>query len=164
VADNPYHNATHAADVTQTVHYIMYPANASEVCTFTNIDVAASYIAAAAHDVGHPGRNNNFLINSDDKLAIRYNDKSVLESYHTAALFKITLEKDKNIFESFSREDYSNIRKKIVSMILATDVSRHFSDLAKFKTKFSNTFIVQEDNDRIEFMEMMMHASDISNP
>ena len=49
-----------------------------------------SYIlAAACHDVDHPGVNNIFLIESSDKLAIRYNDVSVLENHHVATSFDI---------------------------------------------------------------------------
>ena len=46
-------------------------------------------IASVAHDIGHPGVNNTFLINSNDELAIRYNDISVLENHHASSLFKI---------------------------------------------------------------------------
>jgi cAMP-specific phosphodiesterase 4 len=47
-----------------------------------------SYIlAGACHDVDHPGVNNLFLIESRDKLAIRYNDVSVLENHHVAFSF-----------------------------------------------------------------------------
>lgn len=49
----------------------------------------ALMVASVAHDIGHPGVNNNFLINSSDELALRYNDISVLENHHASSLFKI---------------------------------------------------------------------------
>lgn len=55
------------------------------------IDEATALIAAAAHDIGHLGRSNAFLANSDHPLAILYNDITVLESHHAALTFKITL-------------------------------------------------------------------------
>ena len=46
-------------------------------------------IAGASHDVEHPGFNNIFLIESKDKIAINYNDSSVLENHHAATVFNI---------------------------------------------------------------------------
>ena len=41
---------------------------------FEPIDEVAALIAAAIHDVDHPGKSNAFLTNSGDELAILYND------------------------------------------------------------------------------------------
>lgn len=38
-------------------------------------DKVASLIAAAVHDLNHPGRTNAFLCNSNNDLAILYNDQ-----------------------------------------------------------------------------------------
>jgi hypothetical protein len=77
-------------------------------------------------------------------------------------MFRITQEKSCNIFEQFSRDDYVSMRSKIIAMVLATDISRHFSDLSKFKTKFTTGEVVVDD--KVIFLEMIMHACDISNP
>lgn len=55
------------------------------------MDEVTSLIAATAHDVDHPGKSSAFLCNSDNILAILYNDISVLESHHAAFTFKLTL-------------------------------------------------------------------------
>jgi len=44
----------------------------------------ASYVACAAHDVGHDGHNNIYHINTGSELALRYNDQSVLENHHAS--------------------------------------------------------------------------------
>ena len=49
----------------------------------------AALVAAAVHDVDHPGRSNHFLIETSDDLAVLYNDNSVLENHHLAVAFKI---------------------------------------------------------------------------
>ena len=49
----------------------------------------AAVIAALGHDVGHPGVNNRYLVNSSDYLAIRYNDISVLENMHASLTFSL---------------------------------------------------------------------------
>ena len=38
------------------------------------IDAVAALLAAAVHDIDHPGRTNTFLVNSSSPLAILYND------------------------------------------------------------------------------------------
>ena len=48
----------------------------------------AALVAAAVHDVDHPGRSNQFLIETSDNLALLYNDNSVLENHHLAVAFK----------------------------------------------------------------------------
>lgn len=55
------------------------------------LDKVAALIAAAAHDVDHPGTSSAFLCNSRHQLAILYNDLAVLESHHAALTFKLTL-------------------------------------------------------------------------
>lgn len=55
------------------------------------MDETTALIAAAAHDIDHPGKSSAFLANSDNPLAILYNDITILESHHAALTFKITL-------------------------------------------------------------------------
>lgn len=55
------------------------------------MDEAIALIAAAAHDIDHPGRSSAFLCNSRSPLAVLYNDLTVLESHHAATMFKLTL-------------------------------------------------------------------------
>lgn len=55
------------------------------------LEATAALIAAAAHDINHPGKSSAFLCNSRDPLAILYNDICVLESHHAALTFHLTL-------------------------------------------------------------------------
>ena len=56
---------------------------------FTQLEVLAALVAAVIHDVDHPGRNNQFLVVTEDPLAILYNDESVLENHHLALAFEL---------------------------------------------------------------------------
>jgi hypothetical protein len=42
-----------------------------------DLDILAALIAAAAHDFGHPGVSNSFLVGTGHSLAMTYNDISV---------------------------------------------------------------------------------------
>mmetsp|Transcript_48231 Transcript_48231/g.73421 ORF Transcript_48231/g.73421 Transcript_48231/m.73421 type:complete len:81 (+) Transcript_48231:91-333(+) len=79
-----------------------------------------------------------YLIMTRHDYSIRYNDKSVLENFHVASAYNLTKEDNLNIFNRFSRDEYFKIRDRIIAMVLATDMSSHFSDLAKLKGRLSN--------------------------
>lgn len=63
-------------------------------------DRALMVVAGLCHDIGHPGRNNALFINALDPVAILYNDKSVLENYHSCLTFKTLELPDCDIFMS----------------------------------------------------------------
>lgn len=74
----------HGCDVCQGIH--------SMICQFElallidELEMFSILIAGFAHDVGHNGYTNTFHINTSSDLAVRYNDISVLESYHSSFL------------------------------------------------------------------------------
>jgi hypothetical protein len=49
-------------------------------------------------------------------------------------------------------------------MVLATDMSKHFSDLGKFKIRVGSDNFDPSDEDKMECMNMAIHMADISNP
>lgn len=130
-SSNPYHNSTHSADVLHATAYFLSRNKIKE--TLDRIDEVAALIAAAIHDVDHPGRTNSFLCNSGNELAVLYNDTAVLESHHAALAFQLTLENDKcNIFKNLERNDYRTLRQGIIDMVLATEMTKHFEHVNKF--------------------------------
>lgn len=90
-------------------------------------------VGAACHDYDHPGLNNPYLINTRHELAIRYNDKSPLENHHVSSIFFLMKDDSLNILSNLAKEDFKKTRERLISMILSTDMSVHFSDLAKLK-------------------------------
>ncbi|XP_002050808.3 high affinity cAMP-specific and IBMX-insensitive 3',5'-cyclic phosphodiesterase 8 isoform X3 [Drosophila virilis] len=166
---NTYHNSTHAADVMQaTGAFITQLANKDMV--MDRMDEATALIAAAAHDVDHPGRSSAFLCNSNNPLAILYNDLTVLESHHAAITFKLTLGDDKiNIFKNLDKETYKSARSTIIDMILATEMTRHFEHLAKFVSVFGSEvepreLVQSEEETSILMRRMLIKVADVSNP
>ena len=133
-----YHNALHGADVCHSLFLYITNSNIEEVCQTSILDLLGLVISAAGHDLGHPGYNNNFHVNSSSELALTYNDISCLENFHTATLFKILRKEENNIFEYMEDNNYKQIRKRIVKQILATDMINHAMVLSCVKAKISD--------------------------
>ena len=130
-----------------TACYLQQLAN-RDLKIMDRLDEATALIASAAHDIDHPGRSSAFLCNSDNQLALLYNDICVLESHHAATTFRLTLSDEKiNIFKNLDRKTYQLVRSIIIDMILATEMTRHFEHLAKFVSVFGNDAETKEVSD-----------------
>jgi len=167
--DVPYHNSVHAADVTQSTHVLLN--SPALECVFTPLEVMSAIFAAAIHDVDHPGLTNQFLINTSSELALMYNDESVLENHHLAVAFKLLQNPDCDIFINLTKKQRQTLRKMVIDMVLATDMSKHMSLLADLKTmvetkKVAGSGVLLLDNytDRIQVLQNMVHCADLSNP
>ncbi|KAL6732159.1 hypothetical protein Aduo_002951 [Ancylostoma duodenale] len=164
-AGNAYHNATHAADVLQATSYFLdSPTVAAHI---SENHAIAAILAAAVHDLDHPGRGNAFLINTRQSLAVLYNDHSVLENHHVALAFQLTLQQNSNvnIFSNLSREEFTSMRHAMVEMVLATDISRHFEYLVKFnKMNVVDVPDDARDGNSLTICNMLVKCADISNP
>ena len=79
----------HVANVVQMMHMIMVHGGLLRRKVFDDLMTLACYIAAAIHDYEHGGVNNDFLIQTRDKLAVTYNDISPLENHHLAAAARL---------------------------------------------------------------------------
>ncbi|XP_059078390.1 cAMP-specific 3',5'-cyclic phosphodiesterase-like isoform X2 [Tigriopus californicus] len=165
----PYHNNVHAADVTQSINVLLNSPNLEAV--FTPLELMAAIFSAAIHDVDHPGLTNQYLINTSSELALMYNDESVLENHHLAVAFKLVQNPDFDIFVNLTKKQRQTVRKMVIDMVLATDMSKHMSLLADLKTmvetkKVAGSGVLLLDNyvDRIQVLQNMVHCADLSNP
>lgn len=124
-----YHTSLHAADVVHSLHNLM-----DTECVkvhLSPLQVFAALVAAAVHDVGHPGFTNQFLCATGNALAILYNDKSVLENHHAATAFMVAQDPACDIFAALSVADRLAVRRQMISMIMSTDMAEHNNLLAK---------------------------------
>ncbi|XP_051539782.1 cAMP-specific 3',5'-cyclic phosphodiesterase 4D isoform X8 [Myxocyprinus asiaticus] len=168
-ADVAYHNNIHAADVTQSTHVLLSTPALEAV--FTDLEILAAIFASAIHDVDHPGVSNQFLINTNSELALMYNDASVLENHHLAVGFKLLQEENCDIFQNLNKKQRQSLRKMVIDIVLATDMSKHMNLLADLKTmvetkKVTSSGVLLLDNysDRIQVLQNMVHCADLSNP
>lgn len=70
---NPYHNAVHAADVTQAMHCFLQESMILD--HLTPLEIFCALLAAVTHDLDHPGVNQPFLIATSNHLAALYKVK-----------------------------------------------------------------------------------------
>jgi len=122
----------------------------------THLEIVALLISAICHDFEHPGLNNTFLANTSDSLALRYNDKSILENHHCARhalipswflfaammmmmmhlidafrAFLLMRKPETAILTGLSEIEYRELRKIVVNCILATDMLKHVESLTR---------------------------------
>ncbi|XP_069349896.1 3',5'-cyclic-AMP phosphodiesterase 4C isoform X1 [Eulemur rufifrons] len=168
-ADVAYHNSLHAADVAQSTHVLL--ATPALEAVFTDLEILAAVFASAIHDVDHPGVSNQFLINTNSELALMYNDASVLENHHLAVGFKLLQAENCDIFRNLTKRQWQGLRKMVIDMVLATDMSKHMNLLADLKTmvetkRVTSLGVLLLDNysDRIQVLQNLVHCADLSNP
>lgn len=176
---NPYHNFLHAVDVVHAVFRYLALMQAEHL--FSMLEQFAMLVASVSHDVGHIGLNNGFLTEVQHDLAIRYNDRSPLENMHCCKLFEILAQAEVNVFASVSPEQYRDVRKSIIDVILHTDIVQHNAMVKELELLFemnSKVFAARNGEHMAEQeMEVLsnaenkklvgrlvLHAADTSNP
>ncbi|XP_074431603.1 dual specificity calcium/calmodulin-dependent 3',5'-cyclic nucleotide phosphodiesterase 1C isoform X2 [Larus michahellis] len=156
---NPYHNLMHAADVTQTVHYLLFKTGVAH--WLTELEIFAMIFAAAIHDYEHTGTTNNFHIQTRSDSAILYNDRSVLENHHVSAAYRLLQDDEEmNILSNLSKDDWREFRALVIEMVLATDMSCHFQQIKAMK----NALQQPEGIDKPKALSLLLHTADISHP
>jgi hypothetical protein len=156
-----YHTSLHGVDVCYSIYMILtlLKDEDNKIINISEFDIASLVIASLCHDIGHPGLNNKFLINSNDELSIFYNNISVLENFHCAKTFKLLENDDINIFSNYSNEEFSLMRKKMIAEILATDMASHFKVIDEYKEykKDKDKKLVQNQ------LNFFLHTADLSH-
>jgi len=142
--ESAYHNAAHAADVMMTIEWFLQ----TKFCQaqVSTLEHVMALVAGAVHDVGHPGRTNDFQAKTMAPLAVTYNDKSILENMHIAKCFE-TMQSDSalNWFallpskhaspdDSGQKKNLQQyVRRGLIDMVLATDMMKHSEHVRKIK-------------------------------
>ncbi|XP_041923508.1 calcium/calmodulin-dependent 3',5'-cyclic nucleotide phosphodiesterase 1A isoform X2 [Alosa sapidissima] len=155
---NPYHNLIHAADVTQTAHYLML--HTGVMHWLTELEILAMVFAAAIHDFEHTGTTNNFHIQTRSEVAILYNDRSVLENHHVSAAYRLMQEDEMNILVNLTKDDWRELRSLVIEMVMSTDMSCHFQQIKTMRSALQQP----EGIDKPKALSLMLHAADISHP
>jgi len=174
--ENPYHNDLHATDVLQMCHLFLNN-GLKEIAQLDDIDCLAFLISALIHDFKHPGVTNEFLEATHSELAIIYNNHAILENYHIAESFRV-IRNQCDLFKGFSSEQSAILRKRIISCVLGTDMSKHFVKINNLKNLLTTNNIdkgmnsekiIDKKTSATEFeskqfiMDICLHAADIGS-
>ncbi|XP_024146247.1 cAMP-specific 3',5'-cyclic phosphodiesterase 7B [Oryzias melastigma] len=160
-SQNPYHNAIHAADVTQAMYcYLKEPKLADQL---TPLDVFLGLVAGAAHDVDHPGVNQPFLIKTNHHLASLYQNTSVLESHHWRST--VGMLRESGLLSHLPAEITRRIEQQLGSLILATDICRQNEFLLTFREHLDNQDLdLGEPSHRHFILQIALKCADVCNP
>jgi len=139
---NPYHNRAHAASVMHAMHaFLEHGGLAAQTApSLFDKDVLgkdgdaaargslqltkmACLLAAAIHDYGHEGVNNDYLVKTRHERAILYNDAHVNENHHVAAAFDLLLRPKNNFLAHLSDKEFRCFRALVVDLVIATDMA-----------------------------------------
>lgn len=118
-----FHNFMHAVDTLQAMRWqCSQPPWDKNLQHYQHF---ALLIAAVAVDVGHPGFDNAFLVDSGDPIASCYNDMSPLENMHSSKLFEILKKDGHNVLGHIPSEEFREMRRLTIDLILHTDKYCH---------------------------------------
>ena len=150
------------------MYFIIFEQGLKDKCDLSSYEIMFTILSAAAHDIDHPGSNNVFETKNQSKLAVLYNDISVLENHHAASFFFLldNMNYNCNIFSAFSSNLKADARKMIIENILCTDMSKHFALQAEIKgiSELSESEQDFKGKNKLNLIKCMVHAVDIGNP
>ncbi|CAL8393893.1 unnamed protein product [Arctogadus glacialis] len=158
---NPYHNALHAADVTQAMYCYLKESKLAELLNPT--DVFLGLLAAAAHDVDHPGVNQPFLIKTGHHLASLYQNTSVLESHHWRST--VGMLRESGLLSHLPLSMRQDMEQQLGSLILATDISRQNEFLSTFREHLNHQSLdLHQAPHRHFILQIALKCADVCNP
>eukprot|EP00300_Choanocystis_sp_HF-7_P019305 c20297_g1_i2.p1 GENE.c20297_g1_i2~~c20297_g1_i2.p1 ORF type:complete len:633 (+),score=132.32 c20297_g1_i2:1-1899(+) len=161
---NPYHNNTHAADVTQAVHSLLL---LGMKAYFTDLEVFSMLLSAMTHDVGHDGLTNAYHVITMSERAVQHNMNSVQESHHSSLTLQLLKKDSTNILSNMPPEEATQVRRMIVDCVLATDMSAHSRYERELKLECQARGRSPDAwpiADRKILRTMLLHLADLSNP
>jgi hypothetical protein len=171
--DNSFHNWAHGVDVTYTLSYFMALIHGKEF--LTDVQMFSIKVAALAHDVGHFGVGNPYLIETGQELAVKYNDRSPLENMHCSKLFEILSDPETNLFKNLPIDVYKTARQGMIQAILHTDLIKHNEMLKEMgllyqlnsdvcDAKNVKTLLQESPQNTQMVISAMLHLADVNNP
>jgi hypothetical protein len=160
-ASRPYHNALHAACVVHAASFLLTTAGDGLLARLRPVEALALVLAAAVHDVGHPGVANGFLVASGAPVALHFSS-SVLENYHAETACRLLDLPESRLDANMGASDAVLFRQLLVSLVLATDAEQHDKQLAQLRLQ-STPLDMDRSDDRLLLLKFCLQLCDISS-
>eukprot|EP00516_Mucochytrium_quahogii_P000336 CAMPEP_0203746360 /NCGR_PEP_ID=MMETSP0098-20131031/1833_1 /ASSEMBLY_ACC=CAM_ASM_000208 /TAXON_ID=96639 /ORGANISM=" , Strain NY0313808BC1" /LENGTH=1506 /DNA_ID=CAMNT_0050634435 /DNA_START=86 /DNA_END=4603 /DNA_ORIENTATION=+ len=160
--DNPYHNSLHATDVVHSCHVLMKMME-TEGCCFSKEEQFSLVISAMVHDICHPGVSAGFLVKTNDKSTLMFEEPR-LENFHFAS--------SKGLIEALLMDEPKARRILILGnvqkLVLATALQFHHPFLKQFSAGLEDRDMktyARHDNasERFTVLELVMKCADVNN-
>ena len=140
--NNPFHSFEHASHVTMSVVKLLSRIVAPDI-NYDDDDAAsklheftfgitsdpltqfAVVLSALIHDVDHPGVSNGQLMKEDERMARRYNNRSIAEQNSVDMAWRLLMDDDfKHLRGAIyhTETEFKRFRKLVVNTVLATDI------------------------------------------
>ncbi len=101
-------------------------------CLHSSSTASGLYQAGSLHAAGV---NNAYLVNVRHELALVYNDASVLENRHLAAMYGLLAGGAKaDVLAAVDPARWRELRKLIINAVIHTDMVHHFPMVSKART------------------------------
>lgn len=159
--DTPYHNWTHACDVTQFIFSCVMRGRLR--LYLQDIELFALLLAAVCHDLDHHGLNNAFHKKARTPLGILYDERPVMEMHHCATAIRLLEMPDHNVLEGIETwAEKSHFYEFFIKIILATDMDKHFAYIKEFE-EMTAEFDKRNERHRLLLAQIVMKCGDVSN-
>jgi len=140
-------------------------ANARE-SSFSRLELLALLIAAAVHDVGHPGTNNAYQVQNRTFLSSLFQDQHVLEHTHVATTFAILRQPACDFLSELPAEEAAQVRNLVRDLVLATDLGSHRDCVTAVNNMINKPLGADytSKEDRLALMKLTLKCSDVGHP
>ena len=154
----PFHDWIHARETAQFLIHMLVNGQISKF--FSPREKFVMLISCLSHDVGYYERTNIIT-----PLSILFENKSPMESHHISTLIQIIAKNQCNIFSIFTEQrDLEDVWKQIIGLILATDLSIHFSFMDTiYEAKLTDRQLSRGSANRLLLMKLIIKACDLGS-
>lgn len=151
--DAPFHNTCHVAHVLNGMRLFLERMD----CALPAFVRACCVLAAAAHDIGHVGLTNDFLVRSLHPFALASNDVSPQENHSLRRFFELAAET--GLLAGLAPGELRLLRRLVIGMVLATDMKAHFKLYRDFGNAFRGVDLMGSDLECYDFARDVDFAS-----